>query len=74
MVKKIWHIIQGFYYKLTNRKEWLARKRLNVCNKCEYKKMFTLANKDIGEICSLCGCFLEMKTRVKDEYCDMNKW
>lgn len=74
MVKKVWHILVGFYYKLTNKKKWLARKRLSICNKCSNKKMFTLAGKDMGEICSLCGCFLNAKTRVEDEYCDLDKW
>ena len=37
------------------------------CNKSEHIKGF-------GEICTLCGCILESKTRVEDEKCEMNKW
>ena len=28
----------------------------------------------IGDICAECGCILEAKARVLDEYCELNKW
>lgn len=69
MVKKIWNIIKGTYYNITNKKQELANKRLGICNKCKYKEDFPL-----GDICGLCGCILDSKARVIDEKCEMNKW
>jgi hypothetical protein len=28
----------------------------------------------LGDICAECGCVLEAKARVEDEYCELNKW
>ena len=28
----------------------------------------------LGDICDECGCVLEAKARVADEYCELNKW
>lgn len=66
---KIWNIIKGTYYNITNKKQLLADKRLAICNNCEHKEDFVL-----GDICNLCGCILDSKTRVLDEKCEMNKW
>lgn len=69
MVKKIWNIIKGTYYNITRKKQNLADKRLSICACCEHREDFKL-----GDICGLCGCILESKTRVDDEKCEMNKW
>jgi len=36
-----------------------------IIPKCSYNKK---------GVCSLCGCNLEAKTRVKSEFCDIGKW
>lgn len=69
MVKKIWNIIKGTYYNIFNKKQSLADVRMSICNKCEHREDFKL-----GDICNLCGCILDSKTRVEDEKCEMNKW
>ena len=38
-----------------------------MCNHREHIEM-------IGDICAVCGCVLEAKARVEDEYCELNKW
>ena len=70
MVRKIVNIIVGWYYKIFNKNEKLARKRIAICNGCNSKIHINI----IGDICDECGCVLEAKARVKDEYCELNKW
>ena len=70
MVKKLIHIIKGWYFKLFNKHEKLANTRISICNKCEYKVHIEM----LGDICDRCGCVLSAKARVKDEYCELNKW
>lgn len=70
LVKKIWNIIKGTYFNITRKHQDAADVRLAICKKClnsEHVKGF-------GDICTLCGCILESKTRVEDEKCEMNKW
>ena len=67
--KKVVNIIKGWYYKIFNKKQKLAKSRLKICNNCPSKTQTSL-----GDICSECGCILDAKTRVLDELCDMNKW
>lgn len=69
MVKKIINIIKGTFYNITHKKQILADKRLSICKNCENRKDFML-----GDVCGLCGCILDSKTRVLDEKCEMNKW
>ena len=38
MVKKLINIIKGWYYKLFNKNEKLANKRIAICNKCNNKE------------------------------------
>jgi hypothetical protein len=70
MVKKLWNIIKGTYFNITNKHQDKADKRLIICNKCSHAENV----KGFGNICNLCGCILESKTRVEDEKCEMNKW
>lgn len=70
MVKKLINVIVGWYCKIFNKNEQLARKRLAICNKCHSKEHIEV----IGDICKECGCILDAKARVKDEYCELSKW
>lgn len=63
------NIIKGWYFKIFNKKVFLANTRLSICKDCSHKTKTTL-----GECCSLCGCILDAKTRVENEHCDINKW
>ena len=38
------------------------------------EKVASVSADIIGDICGICGCVLEAKTRVEDEYCELNKW
>lgn len=68
IIQKLVNIFKGHFYNLTNQKQDLANKRLNICNACEHKEYY----KGIGDICGLCGCPLQAKTRVENEQCE--KW
>ncbi len=46
----------------------LQRDRLGICNMCDYQKSQPVKK------CTKCGCFLELKTLVRDEECILNKW
>ena len=37
MVKKFINIIKGWYYRIFNKNEKLAKKRISICDKCEFK-------------------------------------
>ena len=69
VLKKLWNIIKGWYYKIFNKKQGIANDRLEICHQCSNK-----INSALGDACSLCGCILDAKTRVKDEKCDIDKW
>ena len=49
----------------------LAEERLKVCSTCEHKKIVPVLHK---EICGLCGCPLQNKTRVASSKCPAAKW
>lgn len=70
VIHKIKHIIKGWYYYLFNKNQELAKQRIAICDVCEHKEHI----ESIGDICAVCGCVLEAKARVKDEYCELNKW
>ncbi len=70
MVKKLWNIIKGTYFNITKKHQDKANERLSICNQCPNTEYI----KGLGEICKLCGCVLESKTRVDNERCEMNKW
>lgn len=68
-LQMIKHIIKGWYFKVFNLKEDIAKSRLEVCNKCPSK-----IHTKLGYVCEHCGCVLDAKTRVIDEECDLDKW
>lgn len=70
MVKKIINIIKGWYFKIFNKHEKLARKRIAICMRCNSRTHIDI----LGDICDECGCVLEAKARVEDEQCELNKW
>ena len=70
VVVKIISIIEGWYYKLTNKNTELANKRIAICNACKHRVTIDV----IGDICDKCGCVIAAKARVEDEHCELNKW
>lgn len=43
--------------------------RLDICANCHRK------GRRFGkDICTLCGCFLDLKTKLKTEECPLSKW
>lgn len=56
------HAKEGFQKVSKKKKE----ERLSICNACVYK------NED--NECSLCGCYLPLKTAWKEQKCPEGKW
>lgn len=69
ILRKIRNIFIGWYRKIFNKQSQLAYNRMQICKRCSYRE--TLFREDV---CSLCGCFLDSKTRVEDEHCYDNRW
>jgi hypothetical protein len=79
MVKKILrifkHILKGYakwawYYISKSYREKIkaeAKRRIEICEKCPYFE-------STMRICSLCGCFMDIKTKSIDEICYDNRW
>lgn len=63
-------ILKSIWYNITNSNDRLSKDRLAICNRCDKK----VSIKFVGDICDECGCILDNKTRIKDEYCDLGKW
>ena len=66
---KIKHIIKGLFNYTIGKNKELSFNRLKYCNRCEYLEVI-----DNQKICGLCGCFINLKTSVKEEKCPSNKW
>lgn len=45
----------------------LSRERLKVCEECPHFKR-------LARQCELCGCFLDLKTKLLEASCPINKW
>lgn len=58
-------ILKSIYYNIKNKHQDLAITRLGICHRCDHK-----LNTNFGDLCDLCGCVLDNKTRVKDEFCE----
>ncbi len=64
-MKKIKHILTGWFLALIFWDSQKAKKRRAICKICPSRVMF---------VCGECGCPIRMKSLVDDEYCDLNKW
>lgn len=69
VAKKLRNIVIGWFRKIFNKKENLAKSRLKKCAECPYK--VKLLGQDV---CNLCGCVLDAKARVEEEQCYDNRW
>lgn len=69
-MKKLNHIIAGWYYGFTGKNYELGQSRLKFCKDCEHHKQIT---KRIW-VCQECGCVTSKKTLVKGESCPQGKW
>lgn len=58
------NIIKGLGLYLFAESKQYQKDRLIVCNDCNGGKM----------TCPICNCFVELKTRVKEESCPIGKW
>ena len=47
--------------------EDLAKNRLDICRSCEH--FIKLSNQ-----CKKCGCFMNLKSKLKDATCPIGKW
>jgi len=56
-------VINGLYNALSGKSD---TERLSVCESCP---KLTKTRQ-----CDMCGCFVDAKTTIKQEYCPMNKW
>ena len=46
--------------------EEIATERMNICQDCKHLT--------ITKQCTKCGCFMELKTKLKHAYCPIYKW
>lgn len=63
-------ILKSIWFNLTGKYENLAERRLEICKNCDKK----INIKYVGDVCDVCGCILDNKTRIEDEHCDLCKW
>lgn len=63
-------IIKSIWFNKTKKYEEISKKRLEICNQCDKK----INIKYVGDVCDICGCILDNKTRIEDEHCDLCKW
>jgi len=45
----------------------VVKDRLDICMSCEY--LITYTNQ-----CKKCGCFINLKTKIKNAKCPIDKW
>lgn len=45
--------------------EIIENNRLKICKKCDFF---------FSGICKKCGCFMDLKVKLKDSACPINKW
>jgi hypothetical protein len=45
----------------------ISSERLKVCEACPHMKK-------LARQCELCGCFLDLKTKLLEAECPINKW
>lgn len=56
--------IMSFKLKFASRKD--ARLRASICKECEVRTKYNT--------CSICGCIIPLKVRLKKSSCPMEKW
>jgi len=44
----------------------IAHERMEICKSCKHLT--------ITQQCTKCGCFMELKTKLKNAYCPIYKW
>ncbi len=44
-----------------------GEERYNICKSCDRFNKLT-------KICKECGCFMPAKTKLKNNFCPLNKW
>lgn len=47
--------------------EELSKNRMNICNSCDF--LFKPTNQ-----CKKCGCFMNLKVKLKNAGCPIGKW
>ena len=47
--------------------EQLKKERMDMCRACDQFKPRT-------QQCNKCGCFMQLKTKMKDAHCPIDKW
>ena len=65
ILRKIGHILTGWFLTLILWDSWWAKERRKICKGCEFRKYF---------VCGECGCVIAAKSRIKDEECPAKKW
>lgn len=64
-IQKIKNILRGWYYVAILFDPPYAKERRKVCKTCVHCKL---------GVCTLCGCPIVAKPRIKDEECEAGKW
>ena len=50
------------------------RKRFKICEMCEFSRVAFNVKKIKGLGCSKCGCFMNIKAKLKMMKCPVGKW
>lgn len=64
-MKKIYRIVVGWWYWITNTNNEEAQERLLICSQCPFMML---------GVCTKCGCALQAKARIDEEICPELKW
>ena len=65
LMRKIKHILTGWFLVLIFWDSPKAKKRRAICATCSER---------VGFVCGSCGCVIAAKSRVKEEECPLDKW
>ena len=57
---------------IVNSREY--RKRFKICEECEFSRVAFNIKKVKGLGCKKCGCFMNIKARLKGMRCPIGKW
>ena len=69
-------ITKGIYNKTLNKEDILSKERLEICSS---KRWLNLETNEISKVykegfVNGCGCVMELKSRVPEAKCIINKW